>query len=82
MPGPGPIPAAERQRRHRVRRKHGRFVVPVELAEEHLNMLTVGGWLNDGDAGNPRACGAAIGHILDRLSKKVSRVTSASDEPC
>ena len=77
-----PSPAAERMRRHRVRRKRGRFVVPVELAEEHLDMLTAGGWLNDGDAGDTEACGAAIGRILDGLSKKVSRVTSASDEPC
>ncbi len=31
MTPPRPLPAAERQRRHRARRKQGRFVVPVEV---------------------------------------------------
>ena len=30
-----PTPAAERQRRHRARRKHGRFVVQVEVTCEN-----------------------------------------------
>ncbi len=32
MSDAAPNPAAVRQRRHRDRRKHGRFVVPVEQA--------------------------------------------------
>ncbi len=66
----------DRQRRHRARRKHGRFVVSVELAEKHLDMLTAGGWLDDADADKTRACGAAIGRILDGLLARPSRVTS------
>ncbi len=31
MPDAAPSPAAKRQRRHRARRKHGRFVVPIEV---------------------------------------------------
>lgn len=69
-------------RRHHVRRKDSRFVVPVELAEEHLDMLTAGGWLDDGEAGGTRACGAAIGRILDGLLARPLRVTSKGRGSC
>ncbi len=40
-----PSPAAERQRRHRDRRKHGRFVVPVEVTGEMVERsLTRATW--------------------------------------
>ncbi len=39
MPGHVPSPAAERQRRHRARRKQGRFVVPVEVTCEMITSL-------------------------------------------
>ncbi len=34
-----PTPAARRQRRHRARRKEGRFVVPVEVTCEMITAL-------------------------------------------
>ncbi len=34
-----PTPAARRQRRHRARRKQGRFVVPVEVTCEMITSL-------------------------------------------
>ena len=77
---PIPTPAAERQRRHRARRKGGRFVVPVELAEKHLDMLTVGGWLGPNDAEDVRSCGLAVARVLDVLSKEVSHVTPKPSE--
>ncbi len=39
MPGLVPTPAARRQRRHRARRKQGRFVVPVEVTGEMITAL-------------------------------------------
>lgn len=74
--------SAARQRLHRARRKAGRFTVPTELGENHLDMLVAGGWLDEKDAHDPRACAAAIGRILDGLSSKPLRVTSAAKEPC
>ena len=83
MPDATPIPIsdAERQRQHRARRKAGRFVVPVELAEKHLDMLVAAGWLDEKDAHDRRACAAAIGRILDGLSAKPLRVTAPAKEP-
>ncbi len=37
-----PTPAARRQRRHRARRKQGRFVVPVEVTCEMITALANG----------------------------------------
>ncbi len=34
-----PTPSAERQRRHRARRKQGRFVVPIEVTCEIVEAL-------------------------------------------
>ncbi len=39
MPDDAPIPAAERQRRHRERRRHGVFVVPVEVTGAMVEAL-------------------------------------------
>ncbi len=39
MPDAVPSPSAERQRRHRARRKQGRFVVPVEVTGEMIQAL-------------------------------------------
>ena len=71
---------AERQRRYRARVRQRRFVAPVELTEEHLDVLTAG-WLDEKDACDPNACGAAIGRILDGLAKKPLRVTPKLRQP-
>ena len=41
---------AERQRRHRARRKQGRFVVPVEVACEMITALVDRGDLDDANS--------------------------------
>ncbi len=46
-----PSPAAERQRRHRERRKHGRFVVPVEVTGEMITAL-----VDQGDVDEANSC--------------------------
>ncbi len=78
---PTPISAAERQRLYRARCKAHRFMAPVELGENHLDMLVAAGWLDEKDAHDRRACAVAIGRILDGLSKKPLRVTSTPKEP-
>ena len=77
MPGVSTTPAAERQRRHRERRRAGIFVVPVELSEDHINVLTATGWLAPKDAADTHACGCAVRCILDALTKIPSRLKSA-----
>ncbi len=69
--------AAERQRRHRERRRRGICVVPVELSEDHINVLTATGWLAPEDAADTHACGGAVRRILDALTKFPSRLKSA-----
>ncbi len=78
-----PMTSAERQRRCRERRGRGCFVAPVEVSEAHLDMLMAGvpPWLDEKDAHDPQACAAAIGRVLDVLSKKVSRVRFNPPEP-
>ena len=53
-------PAAERQRRHRARRKLGRFVVPVETTGEMITALVDQGDLDEANSSNLDHCGAAI----------------------
>lgn len=83
MPDAAPTPAAERQRRCRERRGRRCFVVPIEVSETHLDMLTAGAnpWLDERNAHDPQACAVAIVRVLDTLSKKVSRVTLKAPEP-
>ncbi len=44
MPAATPTPAAERQRRHRERRRHGVFVVPVQVSREMVEARTTSMW--------------------------------------
>ncbi len=55
-----PTPAAERQRRHRARRKQGRFVVPVEVTCEMVEALFKRGELCEADAFDLDCVGKAI----------------------
>ena len=55
-----PSPAARRQRRHRARRKQGRFVVPVEVACEMIAALVDRGDVDEADSGNLDFVGEAI----------------------
>ena len=89
-----PISPAERQRRSQALRKQGGLVAHVRLNKNQLDMLIAGGWLDTREADAVRdnarlymrhyaqACGEAIGHILDELSKERLRVRSRGDEPC
>ncbi len=52
-----PSPAGERQRRHRARRKQGRFVVPVEVTGEMITALVDQG---DVDEAKSSCVGKAI----------------------
>ena len=51
---------AERQRRHRARRKQGRFVVPVEVTYEMITALVDRGDLDDANSCDLDIVGEAI----------------------
>ncbi len=55
-----PTPAAERQRRHRARRKHGRFVVPVEVTSEMITALVDQGDVDEANSSYLDRVGEAI----------------------
>ncbi len=66
LPGAGdeddaaPTPAAERQRRHRARRKQGRFVVPVEVTCEMIMALVDQGDVDEANSSDLDCVGKAI----------------------
>ncbi len=60
MTPPRPLPAAERQRRHRARRKQGRFVVPVEVTGEMITALVDQGDLDEVNSSDLDCVGKAI----------------------
>ncbi len=53
-------PAAERQRRHRARRKQGRFVVPVEVTCEMITALVDQGDVDEANSSDLDRVGKAI----------------------
>ncbi len=53
-------PAARRQRRHRARRKQGRFVVPVEVTCEMITALVDQGDVDEADSSDLDCVGKAI----------------------
>ena len=53
-------PAARRQRRHRDRRKHGRFVVPVEVTGEMITALVDQGDVDETNSSDLDYVGKAI----------------------
>ncbi len=53
-------PAAERQRRHRARRKQGRFVVPVEVTCEMVEALCRRGDVDEPNSSDLDQVGEAI----------------------
>ncbi len=53
-------PAAERQRRHRARRKLGRFVVPVEVTCEMITALIDQGDVDEASSSDLDCVGEAI----------------------
>ncbi len=55
-----PTPAAKRQRRHRERRHHGVFVVPVEVNCDLIEALIKRGDLDEPDARDLDCVGEAI----------------------
>ncbi len=55
-----PTPAARRQRRHRARRKQGRFVVPVEVTCAMITALVDQGDVDEAESSNPDCIGEAI----------------------
>ncbi len=60
MSGASPTPAAERQRRHRARRKQGRFVVPVEVTGEMVDALVDQGDVDEAKSSDLGCVGKAI----------------------
>ncbi len=66
LPRPGdevdaaPTPAARRQRRHRARRKQGRFVVPVEVTGEIITALVDQGDVDEANSSDLDCVGKAI----------------------
>ncbi len=55
-----PTFAARRQRRHRARRKQGRFVVPVEVTGEMVQALVDQGDVDEANSSNLDCVGKAI----------------------
>ncbi len=55
-----PSPAARRQRRHRARRKQGRFMVPVEVTGEMLQALVDQGDVDEANSSDLDCVGKAI----------------------
>ncbi len=55
-----PTSAARRQRRHRARRKHGRFVVPVEVTGEMVEALVGQGDVDEANSSHLDCVGKAI----------------------
>ncbi len=53
-------PAAERQRRHRARRKQGRFVVPIEVTCEMVEALVGQGDVDEANSSDLDCVGKAI----------------------
>ena len=53
-------PAAVRQRRHRARRKQGRFVVPVEVTGEMITALVEQGGMDEANSSDLDYVGQAI----------------------
>ncbi len=60
MPDVAPTPAARRQRRHRARRKQGRFVAPVEVTCEMVEALVDRGDVDEANSSNLDCVGEAI----------------------
>jgi len=60
MPDAVPSPAAERQRRHRERRRHGVFVVPVEVTCEMITALVDQGDVDEANSSDLDYVGEAI----------------------
>jgi hypothetical protein len=60
MPDAAPTPAAERQRRHRERRKQGRFVVPVEVTCEMITALVDQGDVDEANSSDLDCVGKGI----------------------
>ncbi len=59
-------PAARRQRRHRARRKQGRFVVPVEVTWEMITALVDQGDVDEDDSSDVDCVGEAIAAAASR----------------
>ncbi len=60
MSDAAPSPAALRQRRHRVRRKQGRFVVPVEVTCEMIQALVDQGDVDEANSSDLDCVGEAF----------------------
>ena len=60
MSDAAPSPAAVRQRRHRARRKQGRFVVPVEVTCEMVEALVDQGDVDEADSSDLDCVGETI----------------------
>ncbi len=61
-------PAARRQRRHRARRKQGRFVVPVEVTCEMITALVDQGDVDEANSSNLDCVGEAIAAAARRVA--------------
>ncbi len=55
-----PTPAARRQRRHRARRKQGRFVVQIEVTCEMITALVDQGDVDEAESSDLDCVGEAI----------------------
>ncbi len=69
MPDAAPTPAAERQRRHRARRKRGAFMAQVEVTGEMITALVDQGDVDEANSSNLDRVGEAIVAATRRYSR-------------
>ena len=60
-----PTSSAERQRRHRERKRRGAAVYQVEVAQEAKGGLIEGGWLDEAEARDRKSVTAALEDLID-----------------
>ncbi len=70
MTGPARTSAAERQRRHRERRRHGMRMLTVALRPECLERLVAEGWLNAEEARDAAKVNDAVADLLDCYGRR------------
>ena len=66
MPGHAPIPATERQRRHRERKRRGLVLARAEVPDRIIEALVDQGVLPEAQATDARAIGKALVDVTEK----------------
>ncbi len=65
MTPPRPLPAAEKQRRYRERKRAGSRIASTEISSDVIEGLIRHGWISAEEAKDPSALGAALADLAD-----------------